>query len=118
VEGMRSADQGSVDIMRAFGAGELRIFRTVRLPASVPYLIAGFQLGATYAVIGAVIAEWLGAGQGIGYRMVAANAVSRSDLVFAAILVTAVVGIALFALIRVAGDLLFPWQVAGRRATR
>jgi ABC-type nitrate/sulfonate/bicarbonate transport system permease component len=110
VEGLRSADQGTVNIMRAFGASRLRIFRTVRFPASIPSLIAGMQLGVTYAVVGAVIAEWLGANQGLGYRMVAANALSETNVVFAAILVTAAVSVLLFALIRIAGNLLFPWQ--------
>jgi putative hydroxymethylpyrimidine transport system permease protein len=82
----------------------------VRFPSSIPYLLAGTQLGATYAVIGAVIAEWLGASKGLGYRMVAANAAANTDLVFAAIFITALAGIVLFVLVRVIGNLVFPWQ--------
>jgi ABC-type nitrate/sulfonate/bicarbonate transport system permease component len=115
VEGLRSADRGAIELMSAFGASEWKVFRTVRLPASVPYLLAGMQLGVTYAVIGAVIAEWLGADSGIGYRMVVANSLAQTDIVFAAIVVAAVVGVVLFAVVRIVGNLLFPWQARRRR---
>jgi ABC-type nitrate/sulfonate/bicarbonate transport system permease component len=110
VEGLRSADQGIIDVMRSYGASEWRIFRSIRLPASIPYLLIGTQVGITFAVIGAVIAEWVGASEGLGYRMTVANSQSETDLVFAAILTLAVVGVALFVLVRVIGDLAFPWQ--------
>lgn len=110
VEGLRSADKGIVEVMRSYGASERRIFRSVRLPAAVPFLLIGTQVGITFAVIGAVIAEWVGADAGLGYRMVVANSQSETSLVFAAIITLAVVGVALFALVRVVGDLVFPWQ--------
>lgn len=110
VNGLRAADPGAVALLRSYGASERRIFRTVRFPTSVPLLLAGMQLGVTYAVIGAVLAEWLGANRGLGYRMVVANALSQTDLVFGAILVTALLSIVLFVLVRVIGDLVFPWQ--------
>jgi ABC-type nitrate/sulfonate/bicarbonate transport system permease component len=110
VEGLRSADQGIIDVMRSYGSSEWRIFRSIRLPASIPYLLIGTQVGITFAVIGAVIAEWVGASEGLGYRMTVANSQSETDLVFAAILTLAVVGVALFVLVRVVGDVAFPWQ--------
>ena len=110
VEGLRSAEKGIVEVMRSYGASEPRIFRSVRLPAAVPFLLIGTQVGITFAVIGAVIAEWVGADAGLGYRMVVANSQSETSLVFAAIITLAVVGVALFALVRVVGDLVFPWQ--------
>lgn len=110
VEGLRSADQGIIDVMRSYGASEWRIFRSIRLPSSIPFVLVGTQVGITFAVIGAVIAEWVGASQGLGYRMTVANSQSETDLVFAAILTLAVVGVALFAIVRVVGDLAFPWQ--------
>ncbi len=110
VEGLRSADKGIVEVMRSYGASERRIFRSVRLPAAVPFLLIGTQVGITFGVIGAVIAEWVGADAGLGYRMVITNSQSETWLVFAAIITLAVVGVALFALVRVVGDLVFPWQ--------
>lgn len=115
VEGLRSADQGSVDLLRSYGASEWRVFRMIRLPASIPYLLAGMQIGVTFSVIGAVIAEWVGAQEGLGALMLAANAQSETALVFAAILTVAVVGVTMFGLVRVLGDLIWPWQARRNR---
>jgi ABC-type nitrate/sulfonate/bicarbonate transport system permease component len=114
VEGLRSADQGIIDVMRSYGASGWKIFRSIRLPASIPYLLVGTQVGITFSVIGAVIAEWVGADKGLGYRMIVANSQSETDLVFAAIVALAVVGVGLFALVRVVGDFVFPWQAKQR----
>lgn len=114
VEGLRSADARTIDMMRAFGASEWQIFRAIRLPSSVPFLVAGVQVGITFAVVGAVVAEWLGASQGLGYRMVVSNAISRTSLVFGAIFVTAALGIVMFVLVRLLANRAFPWIVANR----
>jgi ABC-type nitrate/sulfonate/bicarbonate transport system permease component len=109
VAGLREADQGMLALMRTYRASEWQTFRTVRLPGSVPFLIPGAQVGTTYAVIGAVIAEWIGAEKGIGKVMIQANAVLRTDLLFAAMVVITVVALALFLLIRLVGRVIAPW---------
>jgi len=114
VEGLRSADQGAVDLIRSYGASEARVFRMVRMPASVPFVLAGMQIGVTFSVIGAVIAEWVGAQKGLGALMLSAASLSNTTVVFAAIVTVAVVGVVLFALVRIVGDLLFPWQAKSK----
>jgi ABC-type nitrate/sulfonate/bicarbonate transport system permease component len=109
VEGIRSVDPRVIDLMRSYSASSFQIFRFVRFPASIPYLIAGTQIGIAYSVIAAVIAEWVGASEGLGWLMLSANAVSNTKLVFACIVVLGVVGIGLFWLIGVIGGLLAPW---------
>ncbi len=110
VEGIRSAEDGAIQLMRSYGAGTWRIFRVVQLPASVPFLLAGMQMGVTFSVIGAVIAEWVGAQTGLGALMLSADAQSNTSMVFAAIVTVAVLGVVLFALVRVIGNLIWPWQ--------
>lgn len=110
VEGLRSVDQGLVNLLRAFSATRWQIFRKASFPASVPYLIAGTQVGITFSVIGAVIAEWIGAQKGLGALMISANSMSRTDVVFAAIVVLAVLGLVLFIGVRLLADWLMPWQ--------
>lgn len=114
VEGLRSADQGAVDLIRSYGASEIKVFWMVRMPASVPFVLAGMQIGVTFSVIGAVIAEWVGAQKGLGALMLSAASLSNTRVVFAAIVTVAVVGVVLFALVRVVGDLLFPWQAKSK----
>ena len=58
--GLREVDPGILALMRTFPAGERQVLHHVRLPNSVPYLVPAAQVGMTYAVIGAVISEWIG----------------------------------------------------------
>lgn len=115
VEGLRSADAGAIDLLRSYGVREWGVFRMIRLPASVPYLLAGMQIGVTFSVIGAVIAEWVGAQQGLGALMLSANSASDTSLVFAAIVTVAIVGVGLFVAVRAIGDLIWPWQARSRQ---
>lgn len=109
VAGLRDADQEMLALLRTFRASEWQTFRTVRLPNSIPFLIPGAQVGMTYAVIGAVIAEWIGAEKGIGKVMISANALDRTDQLFAAMVLITVVALLLFVMVRVAGRRIAPW---------
>ena len=73
------------------------------------------QIGVTFSVIGAVIAEWVGAQQGLGALMLSANSASDTSLVFAAIVTVAIVGVGLFVAVRAIGDLIWPWQARSRQ---
>lgn len=110
VEGLRSVDAGMINLMRSYKATEWQVFRYVRMPASVPFLIAGTQVGITFSVIGAVIGEWVGSEKGLGAYMLTSNSMMRTDLVFAAIVLLAVVGVGLFVSVRLLGNWLVPWQ--------
>jgi putative hydroxymethylpyrimidine transport system permease protein len=61
----------------------------IRLPAALPSFGSGLRLAAVYAPIGAVIGEWVGASQGLGYLMLLANGRAKTDLMFAALFVLA-----------------------------
>ncbi len=110
VEGLRSAEPEMIDLLRSLSASRWTIFRLVEFPASIPYLIAGTQVGVAYSVIGAVIGEWVGSSRGIGQLMLAANAMIRTDRVFAAIVVLSVVALALFVGVALLSRLLMPWK--------
>jgi len=110
VEGLRSAEPEAISLLRSLSASRWTIFRMVQIPASLPYLLAGTQVGVAYSVIGAVIGEWVGATEGIGARMLSANSLLQTDLVFAAIAVLSIVTLTLFVLVNVLGRLLMPWK--------
>jgi ABC-type nitrate/sulfonate/bicarbonate transport system permease component len=111
VAGMRAGDPGMVALMRTFAAHELRILRSVRLPGTLPYLIPAAELSMTYAVIGAIVAEWIGSDRGMGKLMVVSNSVGRTEELFGAIALTTAVALLLFALVRVVGRRLTPWDL-------
>jgi ABC-type nitrate/sulfonate/bicarbonate transport system permease component len=110
IEGLRSAEPEMIDLLRSLSASRWKIFRLVEFPASIPYLMAGTQIGITYSTIGAVIGEWVGSNKGIGELMLAGNAMLRTDLVFAAIVVLSVVTLALFISVSIISRLMMPWK--------
>jgi putative hydroxymethylpyrimidine transport system permease protein len=69
--------------------------RHIRIPYAMPSLGTGLKLAAVYAPIGAVIGEWVGASRGLGYLMLLANGRAKTDLMFASLLVLALMAIAL-----------------------
>lgn len=98
-DGLRATPAGWLDLGRTMGAGRMRLMWEVRIPAAVPQLASGLRLAAVYAPIGAVIGEWVGAAGGLGYLMLLANGRAKTDLMFAALLVLAVMALVLARLV-------------------
>ena len=80
---------------QVMGGGRWAVMRHVRIPAALPGYLSGLRLAAVYAPIGAVIGEWVGASRGLGYLMLLANGRAKTDLMFAALIVLAVLTLAL-----------------------
>ncbi|MFJ3673254.1 ABC transporter permease [Streptomyces sp. NPDC090106] len=113
--GFASADPEAMRLLRSLGAGRIRAFTMVRVPSAMPYFFAGLRVSVTYAVIGAVFAEYAGAENGLGIYMQAQKSAFRTDLVFASITVTAALSIALFASTYLLQRLVLPWERTARR---
>jgi putative hydroxymethylpyrimidine transport system permease protein len=75
---------------RVMGANPWRIMWHIRIPAALPGFASGLRLAAVYAPIGAIIGEWVGASKGLGYLMLLANGRAKIDLMFAALIVLAI----------------------------
>ncbi|TGV81392.1 ABC transporter permease subunit, partial [Mesorhizobium sp. M00.F.Ca.ET.158.01.1.1] len=106
-------------MLRAMGAGRWRVFILARLPSALPYFFAGLRISITYAVVGAIFAEYAGAAKGLGIYMLNAKNNFRPDLVLAAVGVSAALTLVLFGLTVVLQRLAMPWErAAGRRAAR
>jgi putative hydroxymethylpyrimidine transport system permease protein len=89
LDGLRHSDAVLVEMARSFGATPRQLLFRVRLPSALPSFASGLRLAAVYAPIGAVIGEWVGASQGLGYLMLLANGRAKIDLMFAALAVLA-----------------------------
>ena len=92
------------------GASRMRIFRLARLPSSLPYFFAGLRISITYAVVGAIFAEYAGAAKGLGIYMLNAKNNFRPDLVLAAVLVSALLTLVLFAATVLIQRAAMPWE--------
>ncbi|WP_282127760.1 ABC transporter permease [Roseobacter litoralis] len=86
-----------IGLAKAMGASPARIMWHIRIPAALPGFASGLRLAAVYAPIGAIIGEWVGASKGLGYLMLLANGRAKTDLMFAALIVLAVLTVLLHA---------------------
>lgn len=94
-DGLMRTPPGWLDLGRTMGASPGRLLWRVRVPAAIPSLASGLRLAAVYAPIGAVIGEWVGAAGGLGYLMLLANGRVKIDLMFATLVVLALLTLAL-----------------------
>ncbi len=74
LQGLKIRDRTQFELFQSLGATRWQMFVHLRLPSAVPYIFAGLHIGAIFALIGAVVAEFVGTGSGIGYAMLQAKA--------------------------------------------
>ena len=89
-DGLMNTPKGMLDLSRVMNGTPWRIMLNLRIPAAVPGLASGLRPAAVYAPIGAIIGEWVGASEGLGYLMLLANGRAKIDLMFAALIVLVV----------------------------
>ena len=92
---------GWLEIARVMNATPSRILWRIRVPAAMPGFASGLRLAAVYAPIGAIIGEWVGGSRGLGYLMLLANGRVKIDLMFAGLIVLAVLTVILHAVVDV-----------------
>jgi len=108
-DGLRRTEPGFLDLARTMSAAPWRTLWWVRVPAALPALATGIRVAAVFAPIGAIIGEWVGASRGLGYLMLQSNARMQIDLLFAALLVLALMAVALYALVDFLLRRAIPW---------
>ncbi|MBB5517116.1 ABC-type nitrate/sulfonate/bicarbonate transport system permease component [Rubricella aquisinus] len=97
VDGYDATDPEIENLMRAMGASRMQVFRVARFPSAMPYFFAGLRISITYAVVAAIFAEYVGARAGLGIVILNAKNSFRSDLVLAAVVISSLLTLALFA---------------------
>jgi ABC-type nitrate/sulfonate/bicarbonate transport system permease component len=115
IEGFAATDRQATNLLRSMGASRWQQFRYVRLPGALPSFFTALRIGITYAVTGAIFAEYVGATAGLGIFMNLQKNSFRTDLVLAAVLVSALLSVVLFALTYLVQRLVIPWYGRGRR---
>ncbi|MGC8628109.1 MAG: ABC transporter permease [Acidimicrobiales bacterium] len=115
-EGFDAAEGDAKNLLRSMGANRWGLFWRLELPGALPYFFAGLRIAITYAVVGAIFAEYVGASSGLGIFMSEQANQFRTDLVYAAVGVTAIVSIGLFAVTYVVQRLVIPWYQLSRRS--
>lgn len=110
--GFRSVDSDVIDLMRTMNASRWQIFWYAKLPAATEQFFSGLKISATYAIVGAVIAEWLGGNEGLGVYMTRVRKSFSYDRMFAAIIVISALSLALMRLVELAQRACMPWKRA------
>jgi ABC-type nitrate/sulfonate/bicarbonate transport system permease component len=116
IEGFNKADAEASNLLRSMGAGRAKEFWYVRLPSAMPSFFTSLRISITYAVVGAIFAEYVGAQQGLGIYMSMQKNAFRTDLVLAAVAVTAILSITLYLSTFLLERAIIPWSAKERKA--
>lgn len=109
VQGYQSTEKEIALLLRSMGASRWRGFWLARLPSALPFFFAGLRISITYAVVGAIFAEYAGAARGLGIYILNAKNNFRPDLVLAAVGVSAALTLLLFGATVLVQRLAMPW---------
>jgi NitT/TauT family transport system permease protein len=107
--GLQSVDPSFVALMQSVGASRTKILLRVRIPHSLPYLMAGLKVAITFSVIGAIVGEFAGANRGLGYVIEFASTQLDTPLIFSALVVVSVLGLAFYYVVELLERVLVPW---------
>lgn len=108
--GFESVDEDAIHLMRAMGANKFQIFRYTKLPGAAPSFFSGLRISASYAVVGAVVSEWLGGFEGLGVYMTRVKKAYAFDRMFAVIVFISVISLLLMLLVTLLEKAVMPWQ--------
>jgi NitT/TauT family transport system permease protein len=115
LRGLTSVRPSSIELMRSYAAGEVEIFRRVRLPNSLPYLFSALKVATVLAMIGAVVGEYfLSSQEALGFQIRNSAALFQFELAWAAIVVASVLGILFYAAVALVERLTMGWHPSAR----
>ena len=95
IVGLRSADEDRINLMRSLDAGEWQIFRMLRLPGALPFIMAGLEVALIFALIGAIVAEFFGSPSGLGMLLQTLNYNGDVAGMFSVLLILSLLGLLL-----------------------
>ena len=110
LNGFESVDVDAINLMRSMGATRLQIFRIVKLPNATASFFSGLRISAAYAVVGAVVSEWLGGFEGLGVYMTRVKKAYAFDKMFAVIFLISAISLALMAAVDLVERLCTPYR--------
>lgn len=111
--GLRATPREFMELAYSLRSNPLQTFTKIQFPAALPFILSGSKVAITLAVIGAVIAEFVGSNEGLGNLLLAANSQLNTPLAFAALFGLAALGIALYGAVVTSEVLLAPWLPPG-----
>lgn len=109
VAGLRSTPRELLELASSLRASPMQVFLKVQFPAALPFIFTGAKVAITLAVIGAVIGEFVGSSEGLGFLLLSATSQLDAPLAFAALFALSFLGILVYLLVEIAERLAAPW---------
>ena len=114
ISGMRDIEPEVIDLSKSMSATPLQVFIKIRIPNALPYLFTGLKLGGLLSLVGAVVGEFMGSMEGLGYLVIYANDRLDTTLLFAVLVVLLLLGKLIFSLIEWIEKHTISWHVVIR----
>ncbi len=108
--GVKTIDQDIVNAMRVMRATPMKLIRIVVFPSVFSWIFAALRLSVSYALIGAIIGEFVGATAGIGYQLIAAEGLLQTDRVYSALVLVGVIAVLLTTLAKMLENRVLKWR--------
>ena len=109
--GLESIDEELLELTRSLDASRLKVFLKVRLLWAMPHVFSGLKVAITLAVIGAIVAEFIGADKGLGYLILTNSGALKTAVVFGVLVILSALGIIAFYAVGWAERILCPWYL-------
>ncbi len=110
IVGLHSVPAGLRELMRSLQASSWQIFRLLEVPGAMPIFLGGLKVGATLAVIGAVVGEFVGADRGLGFLVNLGRGMYDTALVFVAVFALITMAMVLYGVVALLKSRLLSWQ--------
>lgn len=114
VLGLRSVDPDMLSLARVSKASPWQVLFKIRFPCALPSLFAGMKVAISFALVGAIVGEFVAGGSGLGFQILVAQGQFDTPRVFVSLLLLSLMGTVLFYLVDFAERLLLPWHVSQR----
>lgn len=114
IAGLQASGREELQMLRAFGATRTQTLLKLRVPNALPYVFAGLELGVVFALVGAIVAEFVGAKAGLGNRILQYNEQFNIAGMFAVLLVLALMGMLMHGAVRLLKKRVLFWGVVHR----
>ncbi|WP_262703052.1 MULTISPECIES: ABC transporter permease [Streptomyces] len=110
VRGLQAVDQQSLELLRVLSASPWEVLFKVRMYASLPYLFSSLKIATGNCVIGAIVAEWIGSQQGLGYLIIQTTYNFNTPQLYAVMVIASAIAIVFYALVGTAERLTVRWE--------
>lgn len=110
LDGFSAADKDTIRLMQSMGASKMQIFRYVKFPGALSHFFASLRISVSYAVVGAVISEWLGGFHGLGVYMIRVKKAFSFDKMFAVIFLISAISLLLMKGVTILQKKCMPWE--------